>query len=168
MKVIISKENATVRNSYTLFHAREILMKLILTSILSLLSISLFSLDTETLLQYSTPLNPSQGLLFSIDNNQSINDFSNIPKDIPVYKAGYSIDNEAIIPFSPIQNHWYAQDFSTSPFDGQLEILVMGEPTPPVTISLLIASLLSIAFLQYNKYRVYPSLKSLYPHENES
>ena len=124
-------------------------MKLILIFILSLLSISLFSLDTETLLQYSTPINLNQGIE-THKVYQNINDFTYIPENTQVYSKPIFKDNkEDIIPFN--SNSFYFEDFSEDPFDGRIEPYVIGEPLPSINLSFFIASLISILFLQYNK-----------------
>ena len=53
------------------------------------------------------------------------------------YYAEYNIDS------------FYNQDFSQDPFDGMIEIYVMGEPLPTSTVTMLIALAAAGAFLLY-------------------
>jgi len=55
----------------------------------------------------------------------------------PLYYAGYNSDS------------FYQLDFSEDPFNGNLEILIMGEPLPPSTVTLISALGLAAAFLLY-------------------
>lgn len=51
------------------------------------------------------------------------------------------------------QDSFFKLDFSEDPFSGNIEILVMGEPLPPATVTLLIALAAGAAFLLYSKRR---------------
>lgn len=55
----------------------------------------------------------------------------------PLYYAGYNSES------------FYQLDFSEDPFNGNIEILVMGEPLPPTTVTLIVALALGAAFLLY-------------------
>jgi len=59
----------------------------------------------------------------------------------PLYYAGY--DSES----------FYQLDFSEDPFNGNVEILVMGEPLPASTVTLIAALGLAAAFLLYKNRR---------------
>ena len=59
----------------------------------------------------------------------------------PLYYAGYNSDS------------FYQLDFSEDPFNGNIEILVMGEPLPASTVTLLVALGLAAAFLLYKNRR---------------
>ena len=59
----------------------------------------------------------------------------------PLYYAGYNSDS------------FYQLDFSEDPFNGNIEILVMGEPLPASTVTLIVALGLAAAFLLYNSRR---------------
>ena len=59
----------------------------------------------------------------------------------PLYYAGYNSDS------------FYQLDFSEDPFNGNIEILVMGEPLPASTVTLIVALGLAAAFLLYNNRR---------------
>lgn len=59
----------------------------------------------------------------------------------PLYYAGYNSDS------------FYQLDFANDPFDGNIEILVMGEPLPASHVTLIVALGLAAAFLLYNNRR---------------
>lgn len=50
-------------------------------------------------------------------------------------------------------NTFYHEDFSKDPFDGQIDIYVMGEPLPASTVTLLVALAAAAAILLYNNRR---------------
>lgn len=48
---------------------------------------------------------------------------------------------------------WYTHDFAETPFDGRLEILVMGEPLPTPFTTLLVAFMtVGIIYMNQNKW----------------
>ena len=57
------------------------------------------------------------------------------------YYTGYNNEN------------FFQLDFSQDPFDGMIEVLVMGEPLPASTVSLLVALGAGAAFLLYHNRR---------------
>jgi len=59
----------------------------------------------------------------------------------PLYYAGYNSDS------------FYQLDFAEDPFNGNIEILVMGEPLPASSVTLIVALGLGAAFLLYNNRR---------------
>ena len=59
----------------------------------------------------------------------------------PLYYAGYNSDS------------FYPLDFSEDPFNGNIEILGMGEPLPASTVTLIVALGLAAAFLLYHNRR---------------
>ena len=62
-------------------------------------------------------------------------------EDDPGYYAGYNSEN------------FFQLDFSQDPFDGMIEVLVMGEPLPASTVSLLVALGAGAVFLLYHNRR---------------
>ena len=50
-------------------------------------------------------------------------------------------------------NSFYHEDFSKDPFDGKIDIYVMGEPLPASTVTLLVALAAAAAILLYNNRR---------------
>ena len=79
------------------------------------------------------------------------------------FKAGDTfqlgtVSNNEFVPFvssepgyyiSIDENSFYSQDFSENPFDGYIEVLVMGEPLPASTVTLIVALAAGAAFLLY-------------------
>ena len=120
--------------------------KIFVTTVLFMLALSVLALDAKALLQYQKPINLAYGIKVNKDIN--VMDFS-----VPVYKdidyrdkmvvvnsennlfAGYNTDT------------FYNIDFAEEPFDGRIEVLVMGEPLPSGIVSLFIAA--GIAGLLY-------------------
>lgn len=128
-------------------------MKTILTILFLLLSAVVFSMDKKTqeylLENYKTHYN----LAYGIEKPKPIKwtDFTLLPTK-PLYTI--STNSEAFIPFTyDTSVNWYKTDFAAEPFDGRIEVLVVGEPLPSINLSLLIACILSIAVLQYRKYK---------------
>ena len=80
-----------------------------------------------------------------------LQDFSKIKPLNEKADSSISLNSEAIIPFSPVNDYWYTQDFSEDPFDGKIEILVIGEPLPSVPLTLFISTLLLFTYLKYRK-----------------
>lgn len=64
----------------------------------------------------------------------------NVSSD-PGYFTGYNSEN------------FFQLDFSQDPFDGMIEVLVMGEPLPASTVSLLVALGAGAVFLLYHNRR---------------
>ena len=63
------------------------------------------------------------------------------PKSDALFYAGYDHDG------------FFKLDFAEDPFRGNIEIMVIGEPLPPATVTLLIALAAGAAFLLYSKRR---------------
>lgn len=59
----------------------------------------------------------------------------------PLFNAGYNIDS------------FYQLDFDEDPFNGKIDILVMGEPLPASTVTLLVALAAAAGLLLYNNRR---------------
>ena len=51
------------------------------------------------------------------------------------------------------QDSFFKLDFSEDPFQGNIEILVMGEPLPPATVTMLVALAAGAAFLFFSNRR---------------
>ena len=65
----------------------------------------------------------------------------------PLYYSGYDADG------------FYHLDFSEDPFDGTIEVLVLGEPLPSSTVTLLVGLAAVAAFLLYNNRKRMRSLE---------
>ena len=132
-------------------------MKTLLTFLFLFLSIVGFSMDKKTqeylFENYKTPYN----LAYDIKQPTAFfkfNDFSTFYKQNTSPFKLETITTEQMIPFTYDGTvEWYKTDFAAEPFDGRIEILVMGEPLPSINLSLLIACIISIAVLQYRKYK---------------
>ena len=98
-------------------------------------------------------VNGSYNLAYGIKQptaSMKFNDFSNVYKPTTSFLSVPAKSTEELISFSA--NEWYNQDFTSDPFDGRIEIYVVGEPLPSINLSLLIACIVSIAVLQYRKH----------------
>ena len=125
-------------------------MKTILTILFLLLSAVIFSMDKKTqeylLETYKTPYN----LAYGIEKPKPIKwtDFTLLPT------KSHTISNnsEVFIPFTyDTSVNWYKTDFAAEPFDGRIEVLVVGEPLPSVPLTLFISTLLLFTYLKYRK-----------------
>ena len=105
------------------------------------------SLENEQLASISLgKFNKDDTIRFGYGSNANGSDFSgntvslNVAAD-PGYYAGYNADG------------FFQLDFSEKPFDGTIEILVVGEPLPASTVSLLVALGAGAVFLLYRNRR---------------
>lgn len=113
-------------------------MKIILTVILSLLAVIASGLDIKDFVEdLRTPYKLNYGVAYQ--PTTKINDFSTpvaeYAKTSGLDAVTYSVSNESISRFSD----WYHLDFSTEPFDGRIEPLVLGEPLPSPGLTLALA-----------------------------
>lgn len=130
-------------------------MKTILTILFLFLSAVVFSMDKKTqeylLETYKTPYN----LTYDVKQPTAFvkfNDFSTFYKLNSNPFTIQTVNAEQMIPFTYDGTvEWYKTDFAEEPFDGHIEVLVVGEPLPSINLSLLIACIVSIAVLQYRK-----------------
>lgn len=86
---------------------------------------------------------------FEVNKDFNITDFSKAVTPTLNNQASYTVDSEAIVPFST--DYWYIQDFAEDPFDGRIEVLVMGEPLPSIPLTLFISSLVLFTLMKYKK-----------------
>ena len=91
-----------------------------------------------------------------------LQDFSKIKPLNEKADSSISLNSEAIIPFSPVNDYWYTQDFSEDPFDGKIEILVMGEPLPTPILTLFIASIIAFTLAKYRKLHNKPETQEIF------
>lgn len=129
-------------------------MKYLFISLFLLLSSALFGkYDPKTLLEYTK--NDPIPLNYGIKKTESfkLQDFSKIKLLNEKANSSISLNSEDIVPFVPINDLWYIQDFSEYPFDGKIEILAMGEPLPSVPLTIFISTLLIFTYLKYRKIR---------------
>ena len=78
-----------------------------------------------------------------------IKDFSNILKINPSNPVQTNLNTEAIVPYST--DAWYIQDFASDPFNGMIEVYVVGEPLPTPILTLFITSLFAFTLAKYKK-----------------
>lgn len=87
-----------------------------------------------------------------LEDQRPFNDFSNLrsAKVLPDYtlSTDYSMFSDYMC------DYWYSTDFAAEPFDGRIEVMVMGEPLPSTTTTLLISIALVGLLLYKNKFRV--------------
>jgi hypothetical protein len=130
-------------------------MKLFFISLFLFISYSLFgSSNFKYLQEYvkNEPIPVSYGLK-PLDKT-NIFDFSTLTtaslSSYPYYKLE-KVESEAIVPFIPVNEKWYTEDFSSDPFNGIVDILIMGEPLPSTYVTLFLASILAFTVAKYNK-----------------
>ena len=81
----------------------------------------------------------AQNLQFGLNSQTGFTPFTGVAGDVvsdPFY-GGYNVDS------------FYSVDFAEYPFDGMIDILVMGEPLPAPVVTLLIALVSGAALLMY-------------------
>ena len=120
--------------------------KIFVTTVLFMLALSVLALDAKALLQYQKPINLAYGI--KVNKNINVMDFS-VPvyKDIDYRDKMYVVTSENNLFAGYNADEFYRLDFAEDPFDGRIEVLVMGEPLPSGTVSLFIAA--GIAGLLY-------------------
>lgn len=105
----------------------------------------------ETALQ-TTQWNLTQGIdTEAIFKQNNMTDFSNIVinSNFSYFIPSISTDNN-YFGSNTSYEIFYNMDFATEPFDGQVQVLVMGEPLPSTTVSLIL-SVLAIGSILYLK-----------------
>ena len=111
-------------------------MKYFLALILTFVAVTCTAYDLQDLLKYHT-CNLTYGIQIP-DTGIDVYDFSQrYPNKTQSYDSHMSISAEPILMGS--YDSWYWSDFSSDPFDGIIEVLVVGEPLPSSTITLIIA-----------------------------
>lgn len=82
-------------------------------------------------------------------------DYADMPAYVP-YKYVISETNDGHI--EPYKS-WYEQDFASDPFDGKIEVFVMGEPLPSAS-QIMILTLGVLAILLYCRNTKWKQLKT--------
>lgn len=129
-------------------------MKYLFVSLFLLLSSTVFGkYDPKALIEYTK--NDPILLNYGVKKAEpfKLQDFSKIKPLNEKADSSIALNSEAIIPFSPVNDYWYLRDFAEDPFDGKIEILVMGEPLPSVPLTIFISTLLLFTYLKYRKIR---------------
>ena len=119
--------------------------KLLITLVLFMLALTVIAAPDLTPLLKDQDYHLNIGI--QLPKTPAINDFSQpfaIEKtyDIPVVRSAENIDSY----LGPI---WYKQDFAESPFDGTIELLVIGESLPTPAATLLAALLTAGIIIMY-------------------
>lgn len=125
-------------------------MKKLLFVLFLILSASVMANDSLLTLLKDQHYNLTQGVV--LKEMPPLHDFTTLytTKVLPVQTL--STDDSPITDY--MCDWWYSTDFAADPFDGRIEIMVMGEPLPPTTTTLLISIALVGLLLYKNKFRV--------------
>lgn len=111
--------------------------KIFITTLLFLMALCALAFpdnDIAALLQYG-PVDLAYGIKKPEPTNLA--DF-----EIPVQKTDYQVTLQSVyepIPFSDVYNSWYNADFAKDPFDGLVEVYVVGEPLPSPGLTFMVA-----------------------------
>ena len=97
---------------------------------------------------------------FEVNKDFDITDFSKAVIPTTTNQASYTVNSEAIVPFST--DYWYTQDFANDPFNGMIEVYVVGEPLPTPFITLFIASIIAFTFSKYRKLHNKPETQEIF------
>lgn len=97
---------------------------------------------------------------FEVNKDFDISDFSKAVPTTLTNQAFYIVNSEAIVPFST--DYWYTQDFASDPFDGMIEVYVVGEPLPTPFLTLFIASIIAFTFAKYRKLHNKPETQEIF------
>ena len=109
--------------------------KLLITVILFLLALTVVANDQLKSLLEKIPLDLTAGIEHPAEPN--ITDFTKaVASPIP---AQTRMPDTYLEPVDGSFTGWYRYDFAETPFDGRLEMLVVGEPLPTPLTTLLVA-----------------------------
>ena len=97
---------------------------------------------------------------FEVNKDFNITDFSNPVTPALNNQASYTVNSEAIVPFPT--DYWYVQDFASDPFDGMIEVYVVGEPLPTPVLTLFIASTIAFVLAKYKKLHNKPETQEIF------
>ena len=136
-------------------------MKYLFISLFFLLSSTVFGkYDPKPLLEYMK--NDPIPLSYDVkEQKYNISDFSTYKLFDTGTSQSISLNAEAIVPFAPINDAWYLQDFAEDPFDGRMEV-VIGEPLPSVPLTLFIASIMLFTLMKYRKLNNKPETQEIF------
>ena len=97
---------------------------------------------------------------FEVNKDFNITDFSKPVTPTLNNQVSYTINSEVIAPFPT--DYWYVQDFANEPFDGMIEVYVVGEPLPTPVLTLFIASIIAFTFAKYRKLHNKPETQEIF------
>ena len=113
-----------------------------------LFTVSLTSFAKQDL--YNLLKDPTINLAYDVKlpDAPKFNDFSQVKI---VGSATYNkLSDEPVLPYVATTDLWYYSDFASEPFDGRIEMFVIGEPLP-TTIATLVVTLLLGCVIYYRK-----------------
>lgn len=124
--------------------------KLFLTVLLFLLALTLLALNPDDFKSYMDHTNIKLAHGVQVDSKPLVWDFSN-----KYYWANW-LEVEPRL-YAPIEPHshmgpyatWYSNDFAEDPFDGRIEVYVVGEPLPSARATFLI-TLITAGIILWN------------------
>ena len=125
-------------------------MKYLFVSLFLFISSTVFGkYDPKPLLEYmkNDPIPLNYGVK---EQKHNISDFSTYKLFNTETRQSISLNTEAIVPFAPINDAWYLQDFAEDPFNGRMEV-VIGEPLPSAPVTLFLASIMLFTLMKYRK-----------------
>lgn len=112
--------------------------KIFITVILFLLALSLVALDQrdfENILKYDS-MNLAYGI--TMPESKPAWDFSD-PKTSTAPFQSYMVVDDTMPGYENPYKAWYDADFAEDPFDGLIEVYVVGEPLPSPLMTLVLA-----------------------------
>ena len=132
--------------------------KIFITTLLFFIALSVLAASSQQLLLQALlkdqTFNLTQGITLPKDQ-KPFNDFSDIVRQPPqstTWRTSIVVEPDGHI--NPYKG-WYDYDFAADPFDGRIEILVMGEPLPSATqtIMLTLGVLAILLYCRNTKWR---------------
>lgn len=113
--------------------------KVFITVIMFLLALSILALEPKdfTNILKNSEVNIAYGV--TLPESSPAWDFSNIKQLQAESFNGYTNFDSEMPGYENQYKAWYDTDFAEDPFDGLIEVYVVGEPLPPATTTLLIA-----------------------------
>lgn len=129
--------------------------KIFITVIMFLLALSVLALEQKdfTYILKNSEVSPAYGI--TLPESSPAWDFSNIKQIHPELVKRYTNFDSEMPGYETPYKTWYHTDFAEDPFDGLIEIYVVGEPLPPATTTLLIAlgilGIIKCRKLRFNK-----------------
>lgn len=113
--------------------------KTFITVLLFLLALTLLGFNKNDLYGYmgDHPYDLIQGVKLYTPAVQ-LNDFKDQRFPIRPNTGNLAYYGDARLPYLYIYDTWYKHDFAEEPFDGRLQVLVMGEPLPSANATIFI------------------------------
>lgn len=125
-------------------------MKKLLFVLFLILSASVMADESLQALLKDQKIDLTQGI--TLKDTPPVHDFSTFYTNpvfpLKTYNSDFGWYDETL------GDAWYNKDFAADPFDGRIEVMIMGEPLPPTTTTLLISIALVGLLLYKKKFRV--------------